>query len=549
MVRGIVTTFEDKHINAKIFTEYLDTRRYSLDTVFPDLLRLYQTKYGTMRFDLIITTDNNALEFLRRCRSKLFFGIPIVFCGLDLTDNSVLDGFDQITGVVETMGEEFTVETALKLHPSAEQLVVVNNKNLNPIKDVNAFCDRFRDRKKVILIEITEFTFEQFLEKIGTFGLESIVLLPTRFSDSEGKEYTDEMVAGVMRSCEAPIYTNNLLLIGSGPVGGCINFAVHHGQIAAGMAIRILGGQNAKNVPIMYENPKDYLFDYNQLKHFRISTSQLPPNSAFVNEPKSFYYQHRKQVWLVTAVFVVLSMMVLVLLANVIRRKRMEKKLLEYHAQLKSLASELSLTEERERRRIAMELHDNISQSLVISKVMLEQLRESEASEHIAGVLDNVCGMLGKTVENSRLLTFDLGSPILYELGFETAVADCLTEQVHKHNIATEFEDDGQPKPLDDDVRGILFRMVRELLINVVKHAHAGRVKVSVRRMNNRIHVSVEDNGVGFNLEKIVSAGARTGGFGLFSIRERVEQLDGQLEIKSAPDSGCRVTIIAPLKT
>ena len=136
------------------------------------------------------------------------------------------------------------------------------------------------------------------------------------------------------------------------------------------------------------------------------------------------------------------------IISNALKRHRAEQKLLDYQRQLKALASELSLAEERERRRIATELHDHISQSLVISKMTLEQLRESEASEHIAAALDDVCNLLGQTIENSRLLTFDLSSPILNELGFETAVAEWLAEEIQrKHNIAIEFEDDGKFKP------------------------------------------------------------------------------------------------------
>jgi signal transduction histidine kinase len=213
------------------------------------------------------------------------------------------------------------------------------------------------------------------------------------------------------------------------------------------------------------------------------------------------------------------------------------------------MASELSLTEERERRRIATELHDHISQSLVISKMTLEQLRKSEASEHIAAVLDDVCNLLGQTIESSRLLTFDLSSPILNELGFETAVAEWLAEEIqNKHNIAIEFKDDGKAKPLRDDIRALLFRMVRELLINVVKHSQASKVKVSIGNIDSQIHICVEDNGVGFEPTKVTSVGSKTGGFGLFSIRERLEQLGGRFEIKSSPGCGCRITIAAPLK-
>jgi len=146
-------------------------------------------------------------------------------------------------------------------------------------------------------------------------------------------------------------------------------------------------------------------------------------------------------------------------------------------------------------------------------------------------------------------LTFDLSSPILYELGFEAAVAVWLTEEVEeKHNIATEFEKDKQVKPLDDDVRVLLFRDVRELLINVVKHAQAKKVKVSVRKAGNQIHVCVEDDGWGFDPAKIRATAVKKGGFGLFSIRQRLEELGGELEIESAPGQGTRATLIAPLK-
>jgi len=89
---------------------------------------------------------------------------------------------------------------------------------------------------------------------------------------------------------------------------------------------------------------------------------------------------------------------------------------------------------------------------------------------------------------------------------------------------------------------------VRELLLNVVKHAKANKVKVSVRRISSQVSVSVEDDGIGFDPDKVVSTAAREGGFGLFSIRERLEQLGGHLEIKSEPGRGCKVTVTAPIK-
>ncbi|MDT8281184.1 MAG: ATP-binding protein [Gammaproteobacteria bacterium] len=160
-------------------------------------------------------------------------------------------------------------------------------------------------------------------------------------------------------------------------------------------------------------------------------------------------------------------------------------------------------------------------------------------------VLEEVCNCLGNIIRDTRTLTFDLSSPILYELGFETAVSEWLDEQIReKHGIQTEFRDDRQPKPLDNDIRALLFRNVRELLINIIKHAKAGKVKVSVSKVDKQICVIIEDDGVGFEPDTI---GSNTG-FGIFSIRERLEQLDGHLEIESEPGRGSRFTMTAPLK-
>jgi PAS domain S-box-containing protein len=234
---------------------------------------------------------------------------------------------------------------------------------------------------------------------------------------------------------------------------------------------------------------------------------------------------------------------------DITERKQAEQKLLEDRAQLKSLASQLTLAEERERHRLATELHDRISQSLVVSKIKLDALRKSGRSRKLDKALEDVCNSIGQTIQDTRTLTFDLGSPVLHELGFETAVSEWLTDRIQKkHGITVEFEDDGEPKPLDDDVRILLFRDVRELLINVVKHAGAHKVKVSIRKLDNHICVTVEDNGVGFDPAEVVSMAAKRGEFGLFSIRERLEDLGGHLQIDSAPGRGCKVTMTAPLK-
>jgi len=242
------------------------------------------------------------------------------------------------------------------------------------------------------------------------------------------------------------------------------------------------------------------------------------------------------------------KMLTLGIARDMTERKRTEQELLEHQAKLKSLASQLSLTEERERHRLATDLHDQISQSLVISKIKLDQLRKSSTSDEFDRPLEDICNCLGQIIDDTRTLTFDLSYPILYELGFEAAVAEWLTDQIQeKHGIITELDDEHK-KPLDDDIRVLLFRNVRELLINVVKHAQANKVKVSIYKVKDNILVSVEDDGVGFDPVNATSMVTKKAEFGLFSIRERLEQLGGMIEINSEPGRGSKITMTAPLK-
>ena len=228
-------------------------------------------------------------------------------------------------------------------------------------------------------------------------------------------------------------------------------------------------------------------------------------------------------------------------------RKKGEKKLLTYQGQLRSLASELLLAEERLRRRIAIDVHDHIGQNLAISKIKIQSLCESVSSPKVVKDLNEVGDLITQTIESSRSLTFELSPPVLYELGFEAAVEWLVRHTKQQHGLSVNFKDDGNAKPLDDNVRVFLFQAVRELLVNVVKHAQAHRLKVSTQKVNGEIQVDVEDDGIGFEVSQIAFSNHKASGFGLFSIRERLGHIGGGLKIESGSGSGTKVTLTAPL--
>ena len=240
---------------------------------------------------------------------------------------------------------------------------------------------------------------------------------------------------------------------------------------------------------------------------------------------------------------------VLVACADVTERKRAEEQLLEHEELLRSLTSELALAEERERRRISTELHDHIGHNLAMAKMKLAQLKDAEVEEPVRQRLEEVLRLLKETIEATRSLTFELSSPVLYELGLEAAIHD-LCQRLEKQTeggVRFHFESDPEPKPLSDDRSVLLFRAVRELALNVIKHAQASNTRVAMARLRDQVRITIDDDGVGFEASEVADPVASRGRFGLVSIRERLERTGGRLEIESTPGAGTHAVVYAPL--
>lgn len=232
---------------------------------------------------------------------------------------------------------------------------------------------------------------------------------------------------------------------------------------------------------------------------------------------------------------------------DITEQKKVNEQLLSYQNKLRSLASELIHTEDRERKRIAEYLHDQIGQSLVVIRMKLGELKRLVDSRNKIELIDETRDLISRTIEDTRLVTFELSPPVLYELGFESAIEwNC--EKISKdYDIEIKYRNDKHRKPVSDDISAYLYHMVSELLMNIVKHAQACSGKVTIRRVGKFVCITVEDNGIGFD-RKTMEHPNLYRGFGLFSISERIEHINGRVEIESEPGHGTCITLFAPLK-
>jgi PAS domain S-box-containing protein len=229
-------------------------------------------------------------------------------------------------------------------------------------------------------------------------------------------------------------------------------------------------------------------------------------------------------------------------------RDRGRKELEQKATQLRNLTAELAQAEERERRRIASVLHDSIQQLLVGARYGVETLRGQSQTEAFQQAMRRVDDLLDRCLKTSRSLTLELSPPILYEAGLAPALK-WLGRWFHEtHGLRVSVVVADQAFSDTEDIRVALFRAVRELLFNIVKHAKVKRAQVRMSRVGeDRLKILVTDKGAGFEPAKLQVREGMAGGFGLFSLRERLASLGGQMEVESAPGVGSRFTLIVPL--
>ncbi len=238
---------------------------------------------------------------------------------------------------------------------------------------------------------------------------------------------------------------------------------------------------------------------------------------------------------------------VLVVIEEIHERKMAEARILAYQQQLRTLAAELSLTEQRERRRMAVELHDTIGQQLALSRIRLGTLREALKDPEHSTVLKEVREALDVTIRDTRSLVFELSPPVLYELGLAAALEWLVEEFSRRHSLRITFADDGEPKPLDQDLRDLMFQSARELLVNAIKHSGGNNIRMEMRRREGWVELVVSDNGIGFDPETKVAGDRGRTVFGLFSVRERLAVYGGELSIARGSSGGTDAVLRAPL--
>lgn len=330
--------------------EFMDTKLTNTPEHFANLRQLYANKYRSSAFDVIIVTDDDALDFIRNYGAELFPGVPIVFAGINNFSSEQIAGMEAVTGVNEQADFVANLELILKLQPGITDIYVITDEltaGRMIRQEFEAAAALFEERLRFHFLNAL--TIAQVRAKVATLRPVDAVFYLSFFQDASGTSFTPwEVIPLISSSSTVPLYGQVDYMLGKGILGGKVKASYYQGRVAAEVAVRIINGELAECIPIVMESPNIFMFDYHQMQRFGIPRRALPRDSIIINEPETFFYRYQGLIAIVSMIFVVLLAFILILLFNIRRRKRAQKGLQDILIAMSSVLELDSVTEIKE---------------------------------------------------------------------------------------------------------------------------------------------------------------------------------------------------------
>jgi PAS domain S-box-containing protein len=292
---------------------------------------VYRRRLGSLRFDVAICADNQALEFIVNNRAALFSGVPIVFCSVDDYSPDMLKGQADITGVTGDLDFEGTIELARRLHPAMKHLLVLVNRRLAAESAAYAALARLVREKYSGQLEIEYWEdpkLSELIARAGTFPSDTVVFDMAFLADDAGKPLG--VLSSTRKASQAlglPVYSCWETLLGNGIMGGLISGGFQQGEAAGNLALQILRGADADSLPVVRSGTSRPMFDHAQLARFRIPERRLPKDSIVINRPVTLYTRYRGVLWTFVTVIAALAILLALSWLYIAGQQRLKRRI------------------------------------------------------------------------------------------------------------------------------------------------------------------------------------------------------------------------------
>jgi len=342
---GIISTFRDAGDRYNLFVEYMDWRNYPDEKNLTLLKESLGYKYSGKRIDLIITTDEAALQFALDNRAAMFSNAPIVFSGINEDEaEEIGNGTPGVTGVIEEIDPEGTLKAAFRINPDISKVYVIYDDSKNGVKKGEKTARTIREFSPDTEIELLGSSDTDLVFDTVSRAEEDSIILCTAFfggsiRDIPGFDYICNVLS---QNSNVPVYHLYDIGLGNGAMGGSVAVGRLQGEEAAKIALRVLNGEDISKISFVRQKTNRFVFDYNVLKRFGISLDKLPPGSEIINRPYSFIDEHKGIVITALVVFVLMLIFITILLFYLKRLQAMKRELSENNAKLTDLYEDLS---------------------------------------------------------------------------------------------------------------------------------------------------------------------------------------------------------------
>ena len=338
---AITATFKEQS-NIDLRIEYLDTKRINNAEYFGEVYQLLRLKYGKNQPDLVISSDDDALNFLLKYADNLFPNVPVVFTGANYFDTARLEGYENFTGISEEADVAGTLDLAMSLHPDVRNIVVVNDTSITGQKVRAVFTGLIPRYPDLNFVFLENYSMDEIRQRLSTLKPNTLVLVTIFSRDSVGNFYEyDQYTSLIAESSTVPVYGTWDFSLGYGIVGGKLTSGYTEGERAAKLAIRILNGEDPHTIPVEKQTQSQYMFDYSVMQTWDIAVSDLPQESTVINRPDSFYEENKVIIWGVSSGFIVLIFVIAFLAVNNNQRRLAQTELAAKNHELQSIQSSL----------------------------------------------------------------------------------------------------------------------------------------------------------------------------------------------------------------
>jgi signal transduction histidine kinase len=543
--QGLRHAFDSSGEPVEIYNEYLDTARFPDDEHHRQLAEFLRQKYAGRTIDVVIPAMAPSLDFALKYREEAFPGVPMVHAAVEERELAARRLGPDVVGVPMRLDLAPTLELALRLHPATRRVAVVaGTSRTDAYWEAEARKAFAAYEPNVEFTYLTGLPMDDLLNAVAGLPDGSLVYYLHVQRDGAGRMFAPaEVVERVSAAAHVPVYGHIGSYLGRGIVGGRLMSFEAEGANAGRLALRVLGGEKPESISVPAAGGNAYQFDWRQLRRWGIDEAGLPPGSAVRFREPTFWDVYRWHIIAVVGLCAVEAGLIVALLLQRAYRRRAEAVLRESQGELRALTGRLLQAQETERRRIARELHDDLSQRLALLAVELDLLAQAPPAE-AARLRDKVAELTAQVRELSSTvheLSHNLHPSKLEQLGLVACLRGLCQEQAEAHGLRVEFTHQPTP-PVPHDTALCLYRIAQEALRNVVKHSGARHARVALGGNGDGVSLQVADDGAGFD-----SRADGNGGLGLVSMRERLRLVGGTIAIESRPLDGTRIDVHVPL--